>query len=42
MLEIQSNIRDPDLIKPAIPRLLSFLKPDFITDEELREYSEWG
>ena len=33
---------EPDLIKPVIPKLLSFLKPDFITSEELREYSEWG
>ena len=37
MLEIQGNIRDPDLIKPVIPRLLDFLKEDFgdfIVEEE--------
>ena len=43
LLQIQHvGYYDPDLIKPAIPKLLSFLKPDFITGEELREYSEWG
>ena len=37
MLEIQGNIRDPDLIKPVITRLLDFLKDgfeDFIIEED--------
>ena len=31
MLEMQGNLRfEPDLVKPAIPRLLDFLKEDFV------------
>jgi len=34
MLEMQGNLRfEPDLVKPAIPRLLDFLKEDFTTEE---------
>ena len=44
MLEIHTNVRfDPDLVKPAIPRLLDFLKEDFedfIIEEEEEEEEE--
>ena len=34
MLEMQGNLRfEPDLVKPAIPRLLDFLKEDFTTEK---------
>ena len=43
MLEMQGNLRfEPDLVKPAIPRLLDFLKEDFgdFTTEEAGESSD--
>ena len=34
MLEMQGNLRfEPDLVKPAIPRLLDFLKENFTTEK---------
>jgi hypothetical protein len=44
LLFLHGNSRnlEPELVKPVIPLLLNFLKPDFITSTELRQFSEWG